>query len=170
MAKIKIIFTRPLKKLDPFAWGVRLMTWAPYCHVAIRVDDRIFHAVQDGCVWVDAPSFDAKNETVAAFEISLSDFDSAHLIQSCKKLTGRKYDWNAVAGLALARIAHYLGHPLKDNPLKNNSMTLFCSELAYHVLRSLKLIPRDSAPELLDPKRLLRLLEKQKHPQIKRLF
>ena len=166
---MQVIFTRP-RKGDFLCWSIRLLTWAPYCHVALRVQDRIFHAVTNGCLWADEQSFAQKNKIVACFDIKLNDSQQSSLLQACKKIVGTPYDWSGVVGLGLMRLAHLVGYEMRDNPLKNNSQFMFCSELAYRVLSSLKLIPVSRSPELLDPKRFLRWLEKAKNPLIKRLF
>lgn len=166
---IKILFTAP-KKSELVSLGIKLLTWAPYSHVALQVDGRVFHATADGSQWTTLEDFSVRHRIAACFEIILRPSDSRQLVDICTKLKGVPYDYSAVGGLALYRLAYMLGWKMKNNPLRNNAQFLFCSELAYEVLSRLKIVPKTKTPELLDPKRFLRYLEAAKLPHIKRIF
>lgn len=166
MHKILIRFTRPRSKLDLMAWAVRLLTWAPYSHAALQFNNKIFHAVKEGSVWTDFADFDKRHETIAMFEVSLDDLLRSKLLAIANKLEKIPYDWLGVVGIALHKM-----FGLRRNILRTGKKAIFCSELCYYLLVMIGVIKASEAfdPELFDPKKLLRYLEKSSSPNLKRL-
>lgn len=151
--QIEIVFTRPKSFWAPVSWLIRLLLWAPYDHCALKLGHWFFEALSDGSVFTSEIDFHRKNKIIAAFEITLSEEQFSRLKTEIHKLKGIPYDWKGVMAIGLYRL---FGIRLI---LRKNQNTLFCSGLVYTALSALGLIEETATPQLLDPKRALRLLE-----------
>ena len=161
---LSVYFVRPRSLWDPYAWAIRLFIWAPYCHTAIGFSNKIFEAVGDGATWSTLKRFNAKNKTIALFEIELSQAQHVKLLSLCKRIEKTPYDWRAIVNLAFYKLGLRPIYP--DNGRKY----LFCSELAFVILQDLGLLPEGQKPDYMDPKRFLRYLEKANDPAIIRIM
>jgi hypothetical protein len=157
--KIALFFSRP-KKSDFVSIGIRIMTWSPYNHVAVYdpISANVYEALPDGISVSAVDKWHAKNIAVRIIWVDYEPNLRSKLLAMTQGIIGVPYDWSAVFGLFIVRLSHYFGLSLPWNPLKNGTKKLFCSEYAYHVLREVNAIAEHNHPELLDPKRLYRLI------------
>lgn len=161
---LSVYFVRPKKWYDLYAWAIRLFIWAPYCHTAIGFNDFIFESVARGAIWTSLKRFNAKNKTIAKFDVTLTRDQYIKLRDLCKAVEKTPYDWRAIINLAFFKLGFKPPYP--DNGRK----FLFCSELAFILLQDLGLLPTGAASDYMDPKRFLRYLEAAKNPAIVRKF
>lgn len=152
---VRVVFTRP-RRSSLVALAIRLLTWAPYSHVAFGVGALYIEAVDSGVELTSGTTFVTKNVIVESFDVTLAH---ASFWAALAPLRHKPYDWLGVVGIGWYRVLRYMGFAPKTNELAAGRDALFCSELVYRVLQSAGICPKVANPELLDPKRLLRLLE-----------
>lgn len=165
MKKLRIAFSKARSKLAILSYLIRLVEKVKFSHALLRwhsetlKQDLVYQASHGMSHFLSGTRFDIGAETIAEYEIELTEEQHIKVMQKCVELAGIKYGYFQLAGMAFERLTG-LKHPFRDG-----SKTYVCSELVGEVLRQVHEINIDL--ELVGPGRLEKLVASL--PEVKRV-
>lgn len=136
MEKVEIVFTKSRKFLPVFSWLVRLWTWKPYSHVALKfnpydLDKPVYFQSNEGKVNFEYEChFLKEHQIVRSIEISLTIEQYRKLLKATWEQAGSNYGLLQNLGIVLVDILRLLGITA-TNPWKQGRN---CSELIYELI------------------------------------
>lgn len=153
-----IVFVRPTGLVFKF---IRWYTHDKYGHVGVIVGDLggktvLVEARRKGIDINAIDWYDKWNYDYSVYRLGkIDEYKKVKLRKEIMKYVSRKYDTFSLFNFIFK----------KDITEKNNEY--FCSELIYTILTNLKILDNTTNPELVYPKKLRNLIEKQKYRIVK---
>lgn len=132
---------------------IRAVTGEPVSHVALVNPSlgHVLHALPDkGTTVTSVPQFRSANRTIAS--VAFSSLDEDIFVRAVEKYLGKKYDWGAIAYLAVKRVMPWLP---KKNLWQCSGMAI-CTEIIQYV------VPEVADDAALTPWQLYQALVKSK--------
>lgn len=166
--KIIIGFSRPKNKAIPFfSWAIRAIDKTQYSHVYLRWFSPTaetwvtYEAAGHSVRFLSNKLFEKNLDVVREFEIEVSQECWPKLLRFCLDNASVPYGIKQILGIGIAKL-----FKLKQNPFKDESDTMVCSELVGRVLEHMGIV-FDKPLDLLDPKDIYLKLEEH-HASISR--
>lgn len=107
--------------------------------------------------FMNSETFEQEALSVHETQIEISQETRSKVLQFAIDNCGKPYGTKEIAGLAVVRIAHWLGKEI-ENPLADTDRSLICSELASRVLRDCLNIKLPKDPDDMTPLDVYELL------------
>lgn len=139
MPKIVIGFSKPKGEFKPLSWLIRVFEGTPYSHVYIswhseKLNRTLIYQASGAQVNFTSPTvFESINETVAEFELEVSDEAKLEVVRFAVDNAGVPYGCRQIVGMAISRIFRLFGAKVK-NPFSDGRSTYVCSELVGTIL------------------------------------
>lgn len=135
MKKITIAFSKPSSRLAIVSLLIRIFERSKFSHALIRWKsdalqrEMVYHASHGMVHFIEGSRFDTVAETVAAYEIDLTESQHLQVVQKAVDLAGVKYGFLTLIGIAFERITKI------RNPFRDQSKSFICSELVGEILK-----------------------------------
>ena len=145
------------KHRGTFAIGSDLIRWLmrrDFSHTYFKFkedlyeDHTICHATGKGVNYLSETTFNASNQPVAEFELSISQELYDELLQDCHKHAGENYGYFQNIGIFIVRLLQKINIAVSRNPINEG---INCSEWAYYLLEEIDGKWTNTDPNLIAP-------------------
>lgn len=164
MKTIVVGFSKP-NKFMPFAWLIMKAYDTPYAHVYIKFNSDtyertlIYQASHSMVNFMSNAVFNYGNETIAEFEITISDLESKPLIQFMIDNSGISYGILNAVGLGISQLVKLIFNKEIKNIFGDGNKTWVCDEIAGSILQTFHNVKFSKSLDDLTPKDLYEYLE-----------
>lgn len=131
-------FSHP-KAWNPISSLIRAAEHTPFSHAYVRYYDElanrnvVYQASHSALNYIGYDRFKQIEVIIEEYRLDVDDDQFEKMLAYCVDTAGAKYGRVQFAGMALVRLAAFMGWTIK-NPFRDGAQTQVCSELAANIL------------------------------------